>query len=230
MKIDIITLFPEMLTGFLDTSMLKIAQEHGKVRLCRINPRDFTHDKHRTCDDRPFGGGTGMILKPEPIFQAVESVRTEASRVILMSPQGEPFTQSKAQELAGASHLIIISGHYEGVDERIRELVVQDEISIGDYILTNGTLASAVVVDAVIRLIPGVLGNPESSATESFTNSLLEYPQYTRPRVFRGLEVPPVLLEGHHKKIEAWRKEQSAEKTRIKRPDLIQKKGKAKGK
>lgn len=221
MKIDIITLFPEMLSGFLNSSMLKLAQEAGYLMLSTVNPRDFTHDKHRTCDDRPFGGGSGMILKPEPIYDAVESVRSPEAHVLLMCPQGGKFTQDKAIELAQFPHLIIISGHYEGVDERIRKLLVHEEISIGDYILTNGTLSSAVLVDAVVRLVPGVLGNPESTAQESFTNNLLEYPQYTRPRVFKGLEVPSVLLEGHHEKIEAWRRDRSLEKTRKIRPDLL---------
>jgi tRNA (guanine37-N1)-methyltransferase len=222
LRIDIVTLFPEMLTGFLSSSILKKAGEKGLFNVHAVNPRDFTEDKHKTCDDKPFGGGSGMVMKPEPVFKAVQSIRSEQAKIILMSPQGRSFTQEKAMELSKESHLVLICGHYEGIDERIRDLLSHEEISIGDYVLTNGALAAAVVVDAVVRLIPGAIGNPQSLEDESFTESLLEYPQYTRPRVFEGLSVPEVLLTGDHDKIEAWRREQALERTQKKRPDLLQ--------
>jgi len=222
LRIDIVTLFPEMLTGFLSSSILKKAEEKGLFHVHTVNPRDFTEDKHKTCDDKPFGGGSGMVMKPEPVFRAVQSIRSQKAKIILMSPQGCSFTQEKALELSKENHLVLICGHYEGIDERIRVLLSHEEISIGDYVLTNGALAAAVVVDAVVRLIPGALGNPQSIEDESFTEGLLEYPQYTRPRVFEGLSVPEVLLTGDHDKIEAWRREQALERTRKKRPDLVQ--------
>ncbi len=223
LKIDVITIFPRMLEGFLGESMLKRAARSGRVQFRTINLRDFTTDVHRTTDDRPYGGGPGMVMKPEPIFAAVESVRRKRSRVILMTPQGRPFSQKAAEELAGESHLIFVCGHYEGVDERVREALVDDEISIGDYVLTNGALPSAVVIDAVVRLLPGVLGNEGATREESFSEGQLEYPQYTRPAEFRGMKVPEVLVSGDHPQIARWRKAQSLERTRERRPDLTTK-------
>ena len=223
MKIDIITLFPEILEGVLGTSILKraVVDEHVAFRL--INPRDFTHDKHRMTDDRPFGGGPGMIMKPEPLTAAVESVQTESSRIIFLSPSGVPFNQPTAQRLANpAAHLIFICGHYEGVDERVIELLVDEEISIGDYVLTNGALAAAVVSDALVRLLPGVLGGgEEATLNESYTTGLLDYPQYTRPSEFRDREVPKVLLSGDHVAIEKWRYQHALARTQQRRPDLL---------
>ncbi len=221
MKIDVITLFPEMLDGFLGQSMMKRAAKAGHVIFNCINLRNFAEDKHRTTDDRPFGGGPGMVMKPEPIFSAVESVRTEKSRVILMCPQGQPFTQQRAQDISREEHLIFICGHYEGVDERVREELVDDEISIGDYVLTNGVLPAAVVIDAVVRLRPGVLGGEGSVEQESFSEPLLEYPQYTRPPEFRGMKVPEELLSGDHAAIAKWRRQQSEKRTTERRPDLF---------
>ncbi|MEI7851960.1 MAG: tRNA (guanosine(37)-N1)-methyltransferase TrmD [Kiritimatiellales bacterium] len=223
MQIDVITLFPEMLDGFLRQSMMKRAAKAGHVTFNGLNLRDFTEDKHRTTDERPFGGGPGMVMKPEPIFKAVESVRTEKSRVILMCPQGKPFTQQRAQELSKEEHLIFVCGHYEGVDERIREALVDEEISIGDYVLTNGVLPAAVVIDAVVRLIPGVLGGEGAAEQESFSEPLLEYPQYTRPPEFRGMKVPEELLTGNHAAIAEWRRKQSEKRTSARRPDLLDK-------
>ena len=223
MQIDVITLFPEMLDGFLGQSMMKRAAKAGHVTFNGLNLRDFTEDKHRTTDERPFGGGPGMVMKPEPIFKAVESIRTEKSRVILMCPQGKPFTQQRAQELSKEKHLIFVCGHYEGVDERIREALVDEEISIGDYVLTNGVLPAAVVIDAVVRLIPGVLGGEGAAEQESFSEPLLEYPQYTRPPEFRGMKVPEELLTGNHAAIAEWRRKQSEKRTSTRRPDLLDK-------
>ena len=221
MKIDVITIFPDMLDGFLGQSMMKRAAKAGHVIFTGINLRDFTDDKHRTTDERPFGGGPGMVMKPGPIFRAVESVRTEKSRVILMCPQGKPFVQQRAQELSHEEHLIFVCGHYEGVDERIRESLIDEEISIGDYVLTNGVLPAAVVIDAVVRLIPGVLGGEGAAEQESFSEPLLEYPQYTRPPEFRGMNVPEELLSGNHAAIAAWRRRQSETRTAERRPDLL---------
>jgi tRNA (guanine37-N1)-methyltransferase len=221
LQIDIVTIFPKMLSGFLEESILKRATQKGLVSFRIINLRDFTTDKHRTTDDRPYGGGPGMIMKPEPMFRAVESIRTPDTRVILMCPQGQKFNQSMAVSLAKEKHLVFLCGHYEGVDERVRLYLATDEISIGDYILTNGTLAAAVVVDAITRLVPGVLGAEDANATESFTNGLLEYPQYTRPYDFRGMKVPDVLLSGNHKEIAQWRHEQAIKRTMMKRADLL---------
>ncbi len=218
--IDLVTIFPGMLRGVLEESMIGRAVAAGLVNIRFINPRDFTNDVHRTADDRPYGGGPGMLMKPEPIFAAVESVRTENSRVILMTPQGEAFKQVKARELANVGHLILISGHYEGVDERIRQHIVTDEISIGDYVLTNGTIAAGVLIDAVVRLLPGALGAEEATRQDSFTEGLLEFPQYTRPQLFRDMEVPEILLSGDHEKIAAWRRKQAELRTRERRPDL----------
>lgn len=220
MQVDVITLFPEMFVGPLDESILRRAREAGRLDLRIHNLRDFTHDRHRTVDDRPFGGGPGMLLKPEPIFEAVETLRREGSRVILLSPGGRVFRQSVAQELAGLGHLIILCGSYEGVDERVREMLVDDELSIGDYVLTNGALPAMVVIDAVVRLLPGVLGHEQSASEESFSQGWLEYPQYTRPADFRGRKVPEILLSGNHAAIARWRAEQACERTARRRPEL----------
>ncbi|MEI6563299.1 MAG: tRNA (guanosine(37)-N1)-methyltransferase TrmD [bacterium] len=220
-RIDVITIFPGMLKGFLEESILKRAALKGAVIFNTVELRHFTTDRHQTTDDRPFGGGPGMVMKPEPLFKAVESVRTPGARVILMTPQGGRHEQAKATELATAGHLIFICGHYEGVDERVRTHLATDEISIGDYVLTNGVLAAAVVIDSVVRLLPGVLGNSETIREESFTDGTLEYPQYTRPAEFRGLNVPDVLVSGNHEDISRWRREQAERRTRERRPDLL---------
>lgn len=221
LRIDVITIFPAMPAGFLGESMLKRAADMGAVRCQTVNLRDFTSDRHQTVDDRPYGGGPGMILKAEPLFKAVESLRTPGARVILPSPQGRRFDQAAARELAGAAHLIFVCGHYEGVDERVGEALVTDEISIGDYILTNGTLAATVIIDAVVRLLPNVLGGEGAAEDESFQQGRLEYPQYTRPEVFRGMRVPEVLLSGDHAAVRRWRDEQARLRTRSRRPDLM---------
>jgi tRNA (guanine37-N1)-methyltransferase len=221
MRIDVITLFPGMFRGPLDESIVQRARDAGKLDLRIHNLRDYTHDRHRTVDDRPFGGGPGMLLKPEPIFEAVEALRTDASRVILLSPAGRPFTQARARALARESHLLLLCGSYEGVDERVREALVDEELSIGDYVLTNGALPAMVVIDCVTRLLPGVLGDAESAADESFSGPRLEHPQYTRPAVFRGMAVPEVLLSGHHAEIARWRAERARERTAERRPDLL---------
>lgn len=220
MKIDVLTLFPEMFVGPLDASIVQRARETGMLNFRVINLRDYTHDRHKTVDDRPFGGGPGMLLKPEPIFEAVENLAGENTRVILLSPSGRTFNQSIARELSKESHLLMLSGSYEGFDERIREELADDDLSIGDYVLTNGALPAMVIVDAVTRLLPGVLGDDASSVDESFSQGRLEYPQYTRPAEFRGLKVPDVLLSGNHAEIEKWRLEQSRIRTRERRPDL----------
>jgi tRNA (guanine37-N1)-methyltransferase len=222
MKIDVLTLFPAMFAGPLDESIVKRARESGLLDLKIHQLRDHTHDRHRTVDDRPFGGGPGMLLKPEPIFEAVEAIGREGSRVILMSPQGRPFTQAIAHELAQCDDLLIVTGHYEGFDERVREHLADDELSIGDYVLTNGALPAMVVVDAVTRLLPGVLGDDESSKDESFSSGLLEYPQYTRPAEYRGMRVPDVLLSGNHAEIARWRARQAEMRTKERRPDLME--------
>lgn len=224
LRIDVITIFPQMLNGFLGESMIRRAVKMGKVVLRTINLRDFAHDAHRTTDDRPYGGGPGMIMKPEPIFEAVEAVRSPESRVILMTPQGRRFNQEIARELSREKHLVFICGHYEGVDERVRLALVDDEISIGDYVLTNGVLPAAVVIDAVVRLLPGVLGAENGAFEESFEGGWLEYEQYTRPAEYRGLRVPEVLLSGDHEAIARWRVERARERTRQRRPDLLEKK------
>ena len=221
MKIDVLTLFPAMFAGPLDESIIKRARESGRLDLRLYNLRDYAHDRHRTVDDRPFGGGPGMLLKPEPIFEAVESLAGENTRVILLSPSGRTFNQPIASELAAFEHLLLISGHYEGFDERVREQLADDELSIGDYVLTNGALPVMVIVDAVTRLLPGVLGDDTSTHEESFNHGLLEYPQYTRPAEFRGMKVPEVLLSGNHAEIARWRAEQSRARTQERRPDLL---------
>lgn len=263
MNIDVLTLFPEMFEGVFGASILGKARQKGLVSLSTLNFRDYANNKHNTVDDYPFGGGGGMVLKPGPIFAAVEELmerhypgtvgingidgltdmpenqRAEAPegkpgqpledlpraaprpRVILMCPQGEPFTQRKAEELSREEHLIFVCGHYEGYDERIREHLVTDELSIGDYVLTGGELPAMVVIDSVVRLLPGVLGNQLSAVTDSFSTGLLEYPHYTRPAKFRDWEVPEVLLSGHHENIELWRRRQSLERTWRRRPELL---------
>jgi tRNA (guanine37-N1)-methyltransferase len=220
MKIDVLTLFPEMFAGPLDVSMVARARKSGLLDLQIRNLRDWTHDRHKTVDDRPFGGGPGMVLKPEPIFEAVEALVGEKTRVLMMAPTGRPFTQATARELAGREHLLFLCGSYEGFDERIRTLA-HDELSIGDYVLTNGGLPTMVVIDAVTRLLPGVLGDDESASDESFSHGLLEYPHYTRPAEFRGMKVPDVLMSGNHAEIEKWRREQSRQRTKERRPDLL---------
>jgi len=219
-EIDILTLFPAMGDGFLNESMLRIAREKGLAHIRLRNLRDWAPGKHRVTDEPPYGGGAGMVLKVEPVYQALQELRRPESRVILLSAQGARFNQAAAQRLAAEKHLVLISGHYEGVDQRVADHLVDEEISIGDYVLTNGTLAALVVTDAVVRLLPGVLGDAQSAADESFSHGLLEYPHYTRPAEFQGWKVPEILLGGHHAAIEAWRREQARERTRLKRPDL----------
>ena len=221
MRVDIVTLFPEICRVPLGESMMGRAQEAGALELHIHNLRDWTTDRHHVVDDAPFGGGQGMVMKPEPIFAAVESLRTEASSVVLMTPQGRRFDQRSAQEFSAQNHLIILCGHYEGIDHRVIEHLVDAEISIGDYVLTNGAIAAVVFVDAVVRLLPGVLGDEQSAADDSFSSGLLEAPQYTRPAEFRGWKVPDVLLSGHHGEIAAWRKREAERRTRENRPDLL---------
>jgi tRNA (guanine37-N1)-methyltransferase len=220
MKVDVITLFPGMFSGPLDESIVKRAREAGLLKLGIHNLRDWTHDRHKTVDDRPFGGGPGMLLKPEPIFEAVGQLAAEGTKVILLCPQGRRFDQGVARELAQEKHLLLVCGSYEGFDERIREALADDELSIGDYVLTNGALPAMVVIDAVARLLPGVLGDDESSREESFSQGMLEYPQYTRPAEFRGMRVPEVLLSGNHAEIARWREAQARVRTAVRRPDL----------
>lgn len=225
MKIDFMTLFPEMFNGVLNESILKKAQEKEAVEFRVINFRDYSSNKHNTVDDYPYGGGAGMVLKPQPIFDAVEDLRKQSDttpKVILVCPQGERFTQAKAEQLATEDHLLFICGHYEGYDERIREHLVTDEISIGDFVLTGGELASMVIADSVVRLLPGVLGNEDSPILDSYSSGLLEHPHYTRPADFRGMKVPEVLLSGNHKKIEEWREQESLRRTFTRRPDLLE--------
>ena len=221
MEFDVLTLFPRIFEGPLDESILKRAQNKGLVAIRVHNLRDFTHDKHRVVDDKPYGGGPGMLMKPEPIFEAVEKFRRENSCVVLMTPQGAPLTQARARKFLQEPHVIIICGHYEGVDERVREALVDEEVSIGDYVLTNGALAAAVFVDAVVRLVPGVLGDDQSADDDSFAAGLLEGPQYTRPPEFRGMSVPEILLSGHHEAVAKWRAEWARQRTKERRPDLL---------
>jgi len=213
-------LFPAMFAGPLDESIIKRARADGLLDLAIHSLRDYTHDRHRTVDDKPFGGGPGMLLKPEPIFEAVEQIARDHTRVLLLTPAGRPFSQAVARELARQPHLLLICGSYEGFDERVREALADDELSIGDYVLTNGALPAMVVIDAVTRLLPGVLGDDESAHDESFSHGLLEYPQYTRPADFRGMKVPEVLLSGNHAEIEKWRLEQAKKRTTERRPGL----------
>lgn len=249
MKVDVLTLFPEMFDGVFHSSILGKAAEKGIVSLNAVNFRPYSGNKHSQVDDTPYGGGGGMVLKPEAIFGAVEDLlsvpsanpevdtesvegeesqstvldeRRKPARVILMCPQGETFTQKKAEELAREDHLVFICGHYEGYDERIREHLVTDELSIGDYVLTGGELPAMVIIDSVVRLLPGVLGNEMSAVTDSFSTGLLEYPHYTRPAEFRGWKVPDILLSGHHANIEVWRREQALKRTWERRPELLE--------
>ncbi len=231
MRIDILTLFPQMFQSLLSSGIFKRAIDHKLVEVTVRNIRDYTHDKHRTVDDYPYGGGAGMVLKPEPIFEAVEAIKSDISHeeeigalpIVLLTPQGRLFSQQIALELSRYNRLILICGHYEGVDERVREHLVTDEISIGDYVLSGGELAAMMVVDAVIRLVPGVLGSAASLIDDSHTTGLLEYPQYTRPPVYRGWVVPEVLLSGNHAQIAKWHREQAVTRTAERRPELLDK-------
>jgi len=226
MRIDILTLFPDMFTNVLGESILHKATIKTNIEYNVVNFRQYADNKHQTVDDYPYGGGAGMVLKPQPIVDAVLDMKKNScsskQRVILLCPQGERYNQKKAEELAKEDHLILICGHYEGYDERIKELVVTDEISIGDFVLTGGEIGAMVIVDSVVRLLPGVLGNEESPIKDSFSTGLLEHPQYTRPADFRGLKVPNVLLSGNHKDIEEWRKKESLRRTYLRRPDLLE--------
>jgi len=221
MKIDILTLFPNMFAGILEESIIKRAIEKGLVEINLINFRDYTPLKNGQVDDTPYGGGSGMVLRPEPIFNAIDAIKTEESKVILLTPDGETYNQKKAFKLKNEKHLILICGHYEGFDERIRTLV-DYEISIGDFILTGGEIPAMILIDSVTRLIDGVIAKG-SLDSESFNDNLLDYPTYTKPREFRGLEVPELLTNGDHAKIDAWRKEKQLEKTKERRPDLLDK-------
>ncbi|MFW2423553.1 tRNA (guanosine(37)-N1)-methyltransferase TrmD [Staphylococcus cohnii subsp. cohnii] len=223
MKIDYLTLFPQMFDGVLNQSILKRAQDKEMLQVNTVDFRCFAENKHNQVDDYPFGGGQGMVLKPEPIFNAMKCIeKTENTRVILMCPQGRPFNQEIAQELSHSEHLVFICGHYEGYDERIRQHLVTDEISMGDYVLTGGELPAMVMTDAIVRLIPGVLGNQKSHEDDSFQDGLLEFPQYTRPRSYQDMNVPDVLLSGNHAHIDHWRHEQKLIRTWEKRPDLLE--------
>ena len=220
-RIDVVTLFPGMFPGVLDESMLRVARERAAVEIRVVDLRDYTEGRHRVADDYPFGGGGGMVLKPEPLFAAVEALREPASRVVLLCPQGPTFTQATAERLATEAHLVLLCGHYEGVDERVRTQLVDEELSIGDYVLTGGELAAMVVLDAVVRLKPGVLGDPAGATRESFAAGRLDYPQYTRPADFRGWRVPEVLLSGDHGRIAQWRRREALRRTLARRPDLL---------
>jgi tRNA (guanine37-N1)-methyltransferase len=222
LQIDVITVFPGMLRGFLEESMLKRAAAMGAVQFRTVNLRDFAHDARRTADDKPYGGGPGMIMKPELWFEAVESVRTDQARVVLMTPSGKRFRQAEARKLTGVQHLIFLCGHYEGIDERVREALVTDEFSIGDFVLTNGVLPAAVMIDAIVRLLPGVLGGgEEATRDESFSEGLLEHPQFTRPAVYRGMKIPDVLQSGNHAAVDQWRAGEALDRTARRRPDLL---------
>jgi tRNA (guanine37-N1)-methyltransferase len=223
MRIDIITIFPEIIEALYSYSMIQRARDKGLVTVNAINLRDFAFDKHKQVDDYTYGGGAGMVLKPEPLFRAVESLGSKngPDEVIAMTPAGKPFDQQEAEALSGAEHLIFICGHYEGIDQRVLDHLATKKLSIGDYVLTGGELPAMVVVDTVIRLLPGVLGNQESLEMESFAEAILEHPQYTRPAEFRGLKVPDVLLSGNHQEIKEWRREQAVNKTKAMRPELL---------
>lgn len=220
-RIDVLTLFPGMLDGFLAESILGKGIERGLLSVSVHDLRAWTTDRNRTADDRPFGGGAGMVMKPEPVFAAIEQLQSPGCKRIYLTPDGTPLTPAIASALSREAHLVLLSGHYEGIDQRIRDSVIDMELSIGDYVLTNGTLAAAVVIDALSRFIPGVLGEEKSLTHESFTGKLLDFPQYTRPAEFRGMSVPEVLLSGNHAEIEKWRAARSLEKTRTVRPDLL---------
>jgi len=230
-RIDIFCLFPEMFVSPFNQSIVKRAKEQELVDIVIHNIRDHTHDKHHTADDYPYGGGPGMVLKPEPIFEAIEATKQQINpgkvAIILLTPQGRLFSQQIAQELASHSHLMLICGHYEGVDERVHEHLATDEISIGDYVLSGGEPAAMVLVDAIVRLIPGVLGSQTSLNSDSHTGGLLEYPQYTRPQIYRGWPVPSVLLSGNHEEIARWRHQEAISRTAKRRPDLFFEEGKS---
>jgi tRNA (guanine37-N1)-methyltransferase len=227
MRIDILSLFPEMFVSPLNESIMKRAREQGLVNIVVHDIRDYTHDRHHTADDSPYGGGPGMVLRPEPVFEAAETVQRQLglsdAPVILLTPQGRLFSQAVAQELACHSHLMLICGHYEGLDERVCEHLATDQISIGDYVLSGGELPAMVVADAVVRLIPGVLGSQDSAGNDSYSDGLLEYPQYTRPPSYRGWSVPSVLLSGNHGEVAQWRRRQAIIRTAKRRPDLLEK-------
>jgi len=223
MKIDILTLFPAMLDGFLSESIIGRARAAGLLDIRVHNVRDWATGRHQVMDDRPFGGGAGMVMKPEPLFAAIEEIRTPGSKTVYLAPDGERLTPRLARELNAEQHLILLSGHYEGIDQRVRDTLIDREVSIGDYVLTNGTLAAAVLIDVCARFRPGVLGEEKSLTHESFTDNLLDFPQYTRPAAFREMRVPEVLLSGNHAEIEQWRHEQSLERTERLRPDLLKK-------
>lgn len=224
MRFDVLTLFPELIQSHLDFSIMKRAKEEGVIEINTINPRDYTLDKHKKVDDTPYGGGAGMVLAPQPYVDAYESVNKEINSItIMMTPQGEPFTHEISKELAQYDQIIILCGHYEGFDERIREIIKPREISIGDFVLTGGELPALCIIDSVSRNIEGTLGKIESAHDDSFADGLLEYPQYTKPREYRGFEVPEVLLNGNHKLIEEFRMEQKIKRTKAKRPDLFEK-------
>lgn len=225
MKIDVLTLFPKMFNGPLDESIVQRARENGLIEIKIHNLRAYTHDLHQTVDDRPFGGGAGMLLKPEPLFEALEALTNEESHVIFLTPSGRKFNQAIARELSSREHIVLVCGSYEGFDERVLQVWANEALSIGDYVLTNGALPAMVMIDVVTRLLPGALGKDESSYEESFSTNCLEYPHYTRPAVFRGMKVPDVLLSGHHARIAQWRSEQSVSKTAAVRPDLLEKSG-----
>ncbi|KGR73871.1 tRNA (guanosine(37)-N1)-methyltransferase TrmD [Ureibacillus sinduriensis] len=223
MNIHVLSLFPDMFTGVFGSSILKKAQEKEAVSITVSDIRDFSNNKHKQVDDYPYGGGAGMVLKPEPMFQAVESITEGRNpRIILMCPQGERFTQKKAEELAKEEELVFLCGHYEGYDERIRTNLVTDEISIGDFVLTGGELPAMTVIDSIVRLLPGVLGQEDSHIQDSFSTGLLEHPHYTRPADFRGMKVPDILLSGNHANIDKWREQESLRRTYERRPDLLE--------
>ena len=224
MKIDILTLFPEMFSNFLEASIIGRAIDNNIVSIKCINIRDFSKDKHKRVDDYPFGGGAGMVMSPEPIYDAISSVKDEKSKIIFLSPKGETYNQEVANKLSLEKHIILLCGHYEGIDNRVIENYIDEEISIGDYVLTGGEVAAMAVVDSIVRLLPGVLNNQESFKDESHFDGLLEYPQYTRPRIFNDIEVPRVLLSGNHKEIDRWRRYESLKVTYERRPDLIESK------
>lgn len=223
MRIDIVTGLPKLLESPLQESIIRRGQEKGKVEILVHDLRDFTHDKHKTIDDTPYGGGAGMVLKPEPVFECVEALQAQRTydEIVFLTADGEKFTQAIANELSLKKNVILICGHYKGIDERIRKAIVTRELSIGDYVLTGGELAAAIVVDAVVRLVPGVLNDSESALSDSFQDGLLGAPQYTRPPEFRGMKVPDVLLSGDHKVIDEWRQQQRSERTKNRRSDLL---------
>ena len=221
MRIDILTLFPKMFEGVLGESIIKRAQNKGKVSIKVHNLRDWSKEKHKKVDDKPFGGGPGMVIKPQPLFDAIDDLKSSSSRIILLTPQGKTLNQAVARKLSKFKHLILVCGHYEGIDERFRKKAVAEEISLGDFILTGGEIPAIALIDCIVRLIPGVVGDKSSLEFESFTSGLLEYPQYTRPALYRRLKVPEILLSGDHKRIEQWRKAMALKKTRRKRPDMF---------